>query len=140
RDLLRPARRRERGSRPGSAGPRGGGRADLRSRGPAGLPLPAPGRRGRSGGGDGALRAERRQRDRRALLPGGTAALRGDTAGDRANAVAARLGAGARVRVAVRGRPAGAGGGGGGGHGPGLSPAGGGLPADSQRPPATLSR
>ena len=49
--------------------PRRGRRADLRAARPRDLRLPAPGARGRRGGGDGALRAQRRRRGRRRRLP-----------------------------------------------------------------------
>ena len=51
------------------ARPRGGRRAHLRGGRPGGLPLPAPRRRSRARGRHGAVRAERRQRDRRPRVP-----------------------------------------------------------------------
>ena len=61
------------GAPPGSGGAR---RADLRGARPGHLRLPAPGARGRRGGRNGAVRAERRQRDRGAGLPGRAAVVR----------------------------------------------------------------
>ena len=50
-------------------------RADVRSGRPGRLPLPAPRRRSRPGRRHGAVRAERRQRDRRARVPRGPPAV-----------------------------------------------------------------
>ena len=90
------------------------GAADVRAGRPRRVSLPAPGARGGARRGDGAVRAERRQRDRRARVPGGSPALHRDSRGDRTHALRAARRAGARVRVALRGRPAGQGGRGGG--------------------------
>ncbi len=55
--------------------------------------------------GDGAVRAQRRQRDRGARVPRRRAAVPRDRGGDRADARLARQPAGADLRLALRGRP-----------------------------------
>ena len=62
------------------------GELTLRARRPRGVPLPAPGARGRARGRHRAVRAQRGQRDRRARLPRGPAPLPRDPGGDRAHA------------------------------------------------------
>ena len=60
------------------------GVADLRAAGRGRVPVPAARARGRGGGRHRAVRAQRRQRGRRARLPGRAAAVHGHPGGDRA--------------------------------------------------------
>ena len=60
------------------------GELDLRGARPRDVCLPAPRPRGRAGGGDGSLRAQRRRRGRRRRLPRRADRVRGDPRGDRA--------------------------------------------------------
>ncbi len=90
------------------AAPAGGRQPDLRAARPRRLPLPAPGPRGGHRRRHRAVRAQRRQRDRRPCLPGRPPALPGHRRRDRGDARRARQPADPRLRDALRGRPRGA--------------------------------
>ncbi len=88
-----------------AAGPRERRRADVRGGRPRGVPLPGLARAAAARGGHGAVRAERRQRDRRTRVHGGAPAFNGIPAVIEQTLTALARRPGARLRVALRGRP-----------------------------------
>ena len=88
------------------ARPGGARRTHLRGAGRGRLPVPAARARGGGGRRHGSLRAERRQRDRGARVPGRRPVLHGHRAGDRVDALGAARAAGPPLlRPLCRGRP-----------------------------------